>query len=216
VKRETWRAFTKQFLLPSFEGGHVVGELVLVPSNEWLCRGFAVESSGFSAKRFTIDVFVLPLYVPVRHVHFTYGGRVGSLSGNADVWWDLSRPGWEERASNEAITEARNFFDAVNEPRDLANYISEKLGDRAQQDPREQEAIAYSRILSGESVEAIEALKRGRELADARDEEWAKGTSSRMGMVDDRLRRGLPAAIEVLDHWREENRQVLRLPAIAS
>ena len=52
--------------------------------NRWIAECIFADSSAFSAARFHLEAFVLPLFIPTTHLYFSYGFRIGTY------WEDVS------------------------------------------------------------------------------------------------------------------------------
>jgi hypothetical protein len=211
MKQAIWKQFATRHLLPALGGGKLAAKLAVVQGSDWLLRAIAVESSSFSADRFTLQAFVLPMYVPTRHLYYTYGGRIGSLSGRSEVWWDVKTDGWQEQASRQAAFEAEPFFASTSDPDQLVDYIRVRLADLAARDPRVQEVIAYSLLLSDQTAEASSELERALTTVRALNVKWALDVSGRIAIVKQSIREGPASVRDLFTRWREENERTLNL-----
>jgi hypothetical protein len=88
-------------LLPNFPGFAIKGALMFIQPLGDTLRGFHWEPSGFSKKEFYVNAFFLPLYVPTKHLHFTFGHRIGSTKR-----WSADRSDLETALSSEMQKEA--------------------------------------------------------------------------------------------------------------
>jgi hypothetical protein len=87
MKSQLVRRLSKMYFLPNLPGYIAKGHLLYQQDLEHILRGFWFESSAFDRDSFTVEVFVQPLYIPVSHLSFTFGHRLGSLGKGYDIWW---------------------------------------------------------------------------------------------------------------------------------
>jgi hypothetical protein len=198
-------------LLPGLGGGRVVRDLAVVRSDPWLLQAIAVETSGFSSKRFTLVAFAIPLYVPTSHIYFTYGDRIGSLADGAEVWWTTDSDRWQERAGSQAVEEASSFFGRIHDPCGLARYIEHDRVDSDRRDPRIQETLAYSWFLCGETAKWSAPLTEARTMAGALDAPWAREVIQRIVELEFVATRGSDRVIALLAAWKDQSELSLRL-----
>src|SRR5258708_26779920 len=90
VKSATWRRLCRTYMVPHLPPVRLVRNLTIFPPTEHLLRALSTDSSGFGAARFVVEAFVMPLYVPSDHIYYTFGGRLGALSGHQERWWTIS------------------------------------------------------------------------------------------------------------------------------
>ena len=84
-----WQKYAREYLLPYFPGYAMSGRWIFAAPIGWQVRGFCVEPSGYDKQSFTVEVGVLPLYVP-QSPGGTFTARLGWLQRRrADVWWNL-------------------------------------------------------------------------------------------------------------------------------
>jgi hypothetical protein len=195
---------TKQFLaiekrlLPSFPGFAVMGATMFIqPTNNTL-RGFHWEPSAFNKKEFFINAFFLPLYVPTKHLHFTFGHRVG-----LNQRWSIDRSDLESALSLEMQKEVP-FLTSLGTPRNVANALNPLTmpNQNGYVNPHCYEALAYALVLAGELKAAASVLdrllQRASPLAD-----WENEIASRARLVQEKL--GQPQEIiEQLAEWETE------------
>ena len=214
MKRTEWRIFTDQHLRPLVGDVRAVRNLAVFPSNEWVVNALALESSDFSPTKFNLTAFVLPLYVPTRHLYFTFGDRLGALSGRPEKWWDASEPGWEQDVVSQIEEEALPFFDRVRDPHALAAYIASHLEKPMRSDPRIAEVRGYSLILGNQwsegNSELVSALAMAVQLG---EESWAQESAERMTTVISDSAKDRDRVIDQFRQWRNQNYQTLKLAA---
>lgn len=49
-----------------------------------------LQKEHYGSKTFTVNVAVLPLYLPHSYISFSFSSRLGRLICNRDVWWDFA------------------------------------------------------------------------------------------------------------------------------
>jgi len=64
-------------------------------SGRFLARGVAIDGTPFDKHAFAVTWFILPLYVPTDHLHYTYGARLGMLTSGGKQWWEYSDDGFD-------------------------------------------------------------------------------------------------------------------------
>ncbi len=206
---------TRKYLLPHLPGFRAKGPLVIVVPIHQLLRALAFDSSGFDPSAFNVWAFVQPLYVPVTHIHFTFGGRLGALGGGTERRWRFQE-GKEEELMSEVLayikSEGLPFLDRLKSPIDLAGRAIELTS--APDNVHVLEAMAYSLILGGRSHEALPAFARlDRALAsmDPDVSPWIQEIAERAEQVRRALVRGPEDSIGLLNEWREQTVKNLRI-----
>lgn len=84
-----------------------------VREEQWVAKAISADTSSFSAERFYVHAFVVPLFIPTEYVHFTYGFRVGKGWDRVDG--DLVR----------AVVDALPRLDAIATLPGLADVASD-------------------------------------------------------------------------------------------
>lgn len=190
-------------LLPNFPGFTIKGKLLFVSPVERTLRGFHFEPSAFSQKDFYVNMFFLPLCVPVKRAHFTFGHRIGS-----EKRWSRDEAGLEANLASEMQKETP-FLASLRTPKEVARAL-EPLSKRL--NPHCHEAFAYSLIQAGEIKAAEQALDNLLKLIDT-TVPWQKEIASRAQLVRDKLRRNVEEAQKQLDVWENETVSSLGLEA---
>src|SRR5436309_2435201 len=114
---------TKEFLaiekrlLPQFPGFTTKGALMFIQPLDHTLRGFHFEPSAFSKKGFYVNMFFLPLCVPIEHVHFTFGHRVGP-----NKRWSADQPDLEVTLGLEMLKEV-SFLISLRTANDVARAL---------------------------------------------------------------------------------------------
>src|SRR5260370_2788747 len=101
----------------------------------------------------------MPLYVPSDHIYFTFGGRLGALSGHQERWWTISDDN-ESEVMKEVLslirTEGLPFLDRIKNPRNLAEYIHRDVHpDNRRTDPYLAASEAYSWFVAAKPGQAL-------------------------------------------------------------
>lgn len=213
MKASRLKPLYKKYLLPYLSGFRYKGHLIYSEPIEYLLRGFWFESSAFSADAFTVYVFVQPLYVPEEGIAFTFGQRLPWLRSKKDRWWELSETNEEEvmKDVQQAILQlGLPFLEQFKTPADLAQKAGKVIGSR--DNPHIQEAVAYSRVLAGETHKALKALDRlHRYLRRTAEYDWEREMDRRVLRIRIALAHDPQEAIHLLTEWREYTLKNLRL-----
>ncbi len=164
MKSATWRRLSRTYMVPHLPPVRLVRNLTIFPPTEHLLRALSTDSSGFSGVRFVVEAFVMPLYVPSDHIYYTFGGRLGALSGHQERWWTISDEN-ESEVMREVLDlirkEALPFLNRLSNPRELAEHIHRDVHpDNRRTDPHLAESEAYSWIVAGEPGQARAAFDR--------------------------------------------------------
>jgi hypothetical protein len=148
---------TKEFvemekrLLPNLPGFTIKGPMLFISPVGNLLRGFYFESSAFAQKSFYINVFFLPLYVPTKNIHFTFGHRVGR-----ERRWTADQPGIETSLTSE-IQKELSFLTGLKTIADVVAALRAFTtpNEAGYVNPHCYEALAYSLIKVGETKNAL-------------------------------------------------------------
>ncbi len=170
---------------------------MFVPPADHTLRGFHFEPSGFSRKKFYVNMFFMPLCIPAKHVHFTFGHRVGH--------------GWDEDETNLETTLMAEmqkdvpFLLRLRTPRDVANALEPltKPNEAGYVNPHCYEALAYALVQAGEATAAanvIDTLLRRVNPTVA----WEGEVASRARLVRDKLLEKPEEVHEQLTAWEAE------------
>ena len=141
-------------LLPDFPGFAVKGALMFIRPLGNTLRGFHWEASAFSKRDFYVNMFFLPLYVPAKHLHFTFGHRVGR-----NKRWSADSPNLESALSS-AMQKDVLFLNSLKTPKDVAEALEPltKPNKVAYVNPHCYEAFAYALAQAGEITAAGDAI----------------------------------------------------------
>jgi hypothetical protein len=178
-------------LLPGFEAS---GNLCLVSPFSGTVRGFQFEPSAFSKTDFYINVFFLPLCVPTKQFHFTFGHRLGR-NGR----WNSTDPMLLPNLSME-LQKERPFLLGLDKPIDVVSALKPFAERR---NLHSLEAFAYMQILAGQVGVGMDTLN---DLLIATDiaVPWQQEIASRALLIRDKLRNRPESARGQLTTWEHE------------
>ncbi|MCW5877582.1 MAG: hypothetical protein KIS80_01785 [Anaerolineales bacterium] len=211
----------KKHLLPHLPGFTAKKGLIYVADFNYFLKGLAVDSSAFSKTTFTIWAFILPLFVPKEYISFTYGDRLGSLSGGGDKWWEYSSEN-EEAIFKDILShiqiEALPFFNEVVTPWDFWQKYKEKI--KPNSGDYQREACAYALVLAGEYEMAATLLEESIAVLEIATKEdptipWIGWILERVRKIDSLLAEDPQKAVAQLDEWTQETLKNLGLEAQA-
>jgi hypothetical protein len=181
-------------LLPHFPGFAIKEKLFFISPVRHTLRGFFFEPSAFSQEHFYVNVFFLPLCVPAKHVHFTFGYRIGDKKR-----WNASVPDFDTKLISEMLKEVP-FLTKLNGPRDVAQALY-PLTKRS--NPHCHEAFAYALIQSEKFSLAVEALDTLLKLADT-SVAWQQEIVIRVRLIRDKLLNSPEEAKKHLAIWESD------------
>lgn len=156
---------TKEFiaiekrLLASFPGFVTKGALMFIQPLNHTLRGFQFEPSAFSKKDFYVNVFFLPLCIPTRHVHFTFGHR---LARGHSERWSVDQPDLEVALRTE-MQKDLSFLTNLSTPKGVMKAL-EPFAKR--DNPHSHEALAYVFAQADEVKAALDAIAALLKLTD--------------------------------------------------
>jgi hypothetical protein len=165
------RRLYQKYISARLPGFSIKGHLIYADHFDLILRGYCFEDSAFEANAFNIYVFVQPLYSPFNYLWFNFGQRLNQFAkGGVDHWWTIS-PENEQQIMG-VVTDlmcgpALKFLNRVTNPGDLVTEFQRRIKETPN-DFNVIEAIAYSRILSGDyrnAYNSLEELKLGLEKA---------------------------------------------------
>ena len=194
-------------LIRDIPGFAAKGPLLFVRPIEHALRGVCFDRS-IDARRFFAQVFVLPLFVPTKHIGFNFGWRLGG-----GAWsWDADDPNLIDELGLALRREALPFLATVNTVSDIppAAVSLRKSGD-----PHVRQAIAYSLARAGDipaAVEALDALVRSLN----RESAWQRDMAERAHGLAVQLLSDPAAAQRRMDAWEAETAQHLALGKLES
>jgi hypothetical protein len=142
----------EKLLLPNLPKFVIKGRLLFIAPIERTLRGFHFDPSAFSKKDFYVAVFFMPLCVPMKQVHFTFGHRVGP-------GWSADDPGLKTILSS-AMQKELPFLANLKTATDVAEALKPLTKGS---NPHCHEALAYTLVQAGEiraAVDAIDTLLR--------------------------------------------------------
>lgn len=211
----TGRQFEKLFrrhLLPELPGFGCKGSLLFATPIQGLLRGFSFDTSAYDRRRFDIEVFVQPLYIPVDFIFYTFGERLPYPSDG----WCLSE-GEEASVMAQVLASIKGrglqFIGYIQTPRDLAHKRA--LVNSSPNDPHVVRAVAYSHALAHEYPEAVQALDRLDAIMSEDNplrQPWDDELQEQGRLMRKLLLQSPEEAVDLLERWTEQTRAALRLP----
>lgn len=128
MKSSVWERLVVRHLLPALPGFASKGKLIFRSPIGSLLHGFALDDSRNPDGGYA-NVFVQPLFDPVRYVYVSHGYRLGGSSHFWDV--DPQNPEPGVRAIRDAImSEGLPFLQRLDGPAAFARYIEEVRASR--------------------------------------------------------------------------------------
>jgi hypothetical protein len=158
MKTKDFVAIEKR-LLPSLSNFAVKGQLLFIVPIDHTLRGFHFDGSSFDKRSFYVSAFFMPLCVPSKHVHLTFGRRVRERGGDR---WSADEAGIEGVLES-AIQKETPFLLGLQKPKDVAGALKllTKPNDAGYVNPHCYEALAYVLVKAGAigaAVDTIDAL----------------------------------------------------------
>lgn len=182
--------------------------MMLIRPIEHTLRGFHFDGSSFDSKSFYVDAFFMPLYVPVKQVHFTFGRRLRYRGGDR---WNIQDFGLESKLES-AMKNEVPFLSGLREPKNLvaalmpltvpnaAGYVNLHC----------YEALAYALEQADETDAAIKTLDRLMKNANPRVQ-WESDIVSRARLIRDKLIYDRGSVRKQLALWEEDTVRYLGL-----
>jgi hypothetical protein len=208
---------TKEFvviekrLLPDFPGFAVKGALMFIQPLGNTLRGFHWEPSAFSKRDFYVNMFFLPLYVPTKHLHFTFGHRVGGSKR-----WSADSRGLENALSSEMQKEVP-FLNSLETTKEVAKALEPltKPNKVGYVNPHCYEAFAYALVQAGEMTAARDAINTLLNKVNL-TVDWESEIASRAQLIRDKILDKPEKARELLAAWNSETIRNLKLETLSS
>jgi hypothetical protein len=189
-------------LLPKFKGFTVKGQLMLLQPIEHTLRGFHFDGSSFDRKSVYVDVFFMPLCVPVEHIHFTFGHRVRDKGGDR---WNTEEPNFQGALESAMGKEVPSLL-KLRTPKDVANALEPltKPNDVGYVNPHCYEAFAYTLLQAGEATAAANVIDTLLKCVNP-TVAWEVEIACRARLIKDKLLEQPARAHEQLAAWEAEN-----------
>jgi hypothetical protein len=149
---------TKEFeslerrLLPNFPGFAIHRRLMLISPPTDILRGVCFDPSGFDKQSFYITAFVLPLFVPTKHLHFNFGKRVRHVGGIDG--WNANEPNLIAELTAALQLHAMAFLSSAASPLEFVELAKTFSSGN----PHTPEAIAFSLARAGETDQATQVI----------------------------------------------------------
>ncbi len=177
------------------------------PTNHVLL-GFAFNDSGFSSDFFYLECFALPLCVPTKHRHYTYGSRLRDRQGHDG--WEVADP---DTTSAELMHVIRSQGLPALLPQATPIGFARTQSKHHNDNPNALEGIAYSFALGGEPEYARRTLKHLFTVIAQHNptaSPWIKDIEDRAANLSSALSRN--AHFDLLANWEAFTRQHLKVP----
>jgi len=185
-------------VLPSLPGLKCKGWLLFMPPMSHLLRGFCCDGSGFDKTKFTVYVFVLPLYVPTTHVYFLFGHRLRDELG-CEMWWDLNDSKCAENLAARVQTQGMPFLNRIDSSARLLEVAAELP---AVQAPYKWETVAYSYLMLDDIAAARDSLEHLVAALDA-TVPWQAEMLERALLLKQKLSTDPREAKQLLEQWEQ-------------
>ena len=192
-------------LLPHLPGFAAKAPLMFLCPVGHILRGFCFDSSRFGKSAFHLQAFFMPLSVPYKHIHFTFGERIGRRP------WSIDDPNLEIALAKEA-QERVPFLAGLHTAKDIARALGPLTKPNASGyvNPHCLEALAYSLVRAGDTRGAFRVLAQLQQTIDP-DVPWQQEVAERAAILEAKLL-GNPADAEAqLAVWEAETIQNLGL-----
>lgn len=194
-------------LLPIMPEFAIKGPMMIMQPMEHILRGVYFENSAYD-KSIYLWVFVMPLFVPNQHIYFNFGYRISRP--NNELW----QPDSDHFLNDlkQVLTEQLPFLYNV---KSLDDFIKTVRAQNNLQDLNAQEAIAYSLVLNGNTVEAVSALSTLIPLFDT-ESPWQVTMQERACTLKTTLEESPSDAIKLLHGWEAETIKNLNLEKLTN
>lgn len=202
---------TKEFvalerkLLPDLPDFEVKGTLLFIKPIGSVLRGFCFEGSSFSKESFYINVFFLPMYIPMDDLGFTFVDRLRSAESGG---WESTHPNLDSDL-RAAVHDRVPYLRSLCTPIDIVKAIRPKT---KLPNPHVHEAFAYSLIKAGDYQSAVDVIKGIPPMVDSAVD-WQRALQERVLLIQEKLQRSPEEALQQLDAWEVESFRNLKLEA---
>ncbi len=227
----------KEQVLPHLRGFRTHRSFVYSSPVGMVLRGFAFTPSYTDPAAFTVEVFAQPLYVPSDCVYYTFGARLSELKYHKDIWWRLREfnPSEAKQDVVGMLRYIREDFDFADVEHAFANILQlihevglpfiERLStpedfvvrgakiSGVPNDPYVREAIAYSRVLTGDCKKVAHDMRKlySELIRDMPNYPWMGEIAERVSRMMSLLEQSSEAAVQQLYEWRKFTLTQLRL-----
>lgn len=216
MKAREYQKLSKIYLLPNLPGFEVLGGVLYLRPIKYFLLGLSFDNSSFSKNSFTVTAFAQPLFIPRNYIFYSFGSRLGTLSGGPEKWWEITDQNSEEvyaQVLNLIRKEAIPFFESVKTPRKFIRKY------KSRSDPphvHNMEAVAYAMILDGDNRKAARLMQQSLvvlKVAMKKDlnRPWLQETKARVQMINSALHKDPTGAVAQLNTWITETTSFLKL-----
>ena len=184
----------------------VKGQLLFLSPVAPILRGFCFDNSGSAAEAFYFWAMFIPLCVPTKHIHFTFGHRLGRHKR-----WHVDDPDLEITLSAEMKRELPSLESLANLDAVIATLRSKAKPNTSNYiNPLILEALAYVLILNN-NPDALDVLRSVIHYENS-VVPWEAALGKRVALISNLLSHGTAAAISQLRAWEQESLNNLHLP----
>ena len=172
------------------------GRLMVLSPLEHILKGICFEPSSFDKDSFYVNVFVLPLFVPTKFVHFLFGGRIRS---NGRDRWGANIPNLIAQLRESVKREALPFLSQITSVSDFVKMAKS----HPSSNPHTPEAIAFALARAGWNKEAIEVIDQLLGQVNL-EVSWQREMADMAQLLKSLLLTDPAAAQRQLDAWEAE------------
>ena len=204
MKNKDFAELAKRLFL-DFPEVVIRGPMVVVPPIKSVLRGLHFEGSGFDEKSFYVWAFLLPLFVPTKHISFNLGKRLrGPYGGDR---WSVEMPNLVAQLGAAVKRDALPFLSGIESAEDIAKAAAafQQSGD-----PYAQQTVAYAWARSGNVARAVEELERLMHSLDGKIA-WQREMAGRAELLKAKLLADPREAELQLEAWESQTSENLKL-----
>jgi hypothetical protein len=192
--------------LPDFA---VSGPVIFKIEPEGILLGLHFGSSSRDGRILRLNAFLLPLFVPTETIHFNYGKRIGSGTGQ----WNGDDPNLIDGLTESIRIEAIPFFKTVSTLQGVVEFIRPMVVPNANGyvNPHSQEALAYTLVKLNDVDGAMAMLNQIQKSLSKSAVPWELDIRTRTQLIEEKLLPKPEAALAQLEAWKAETIGKLRL-----
>jgi len=174
-----------------------------------ILMGLHLGSSSRDGRIFRLNAFVLPLFVPTETIHFNYGKRIGSATGQ----WSADDPNLIEHLTESIRREAIPFLNTVSTLQGVAEFIRPMVVPNVNGyvNPHSQEALAYTLVQLNDVDGAMSILSQIQKSLSKSAVPWELAIRTRAQVIEEKLLPKPEAALAQLEAWKVETMSKLGL-----
>lgn len=185
-------------ILPEFA---VKGPLIFKITSEEIFLGLHFGGSSRDGRIFRMNAFFLPLFVLTDTIHFNYGIRISSGSGQ----WNADNPNLIGELVGSIGSQARPFLDSVSTLDGALKYLRAQVEANAGHvNPHTLEALTCTLIKAGHFPAALKTVAEQKRLLENATVPWMDELRKRAVLIEEKILQGSEVALQQLDAWRAE------------